>query len=688
MKKISNKIKNIKTKIVEFNYKEYANTNKQFIAFVLSNLINASLLRFFTVHNYFAIKPLLADLAVILLFGSFVYLFKTKKQFTYLMVISFIFTLICIINSLYYTYYMSFASFSLIAVSLTVVDVGDAVIKNVLQFKDFLFLWQLIFMLIYHRHLRKTKYYEFAGKKENRKKRFTGTIISGVVVYALFFMTVTSVEFSRLSKQWNREFLVTKFGVYTYQLNDLFKSLDAKFNTLFGYDNAAKKFREYYDENTIKMVKNDYSNIFEGKNIVLIHAESMQNAALNQSFNGNEVTPNLNRLKNEGIYFSNFYAQASSGTSSDSEFTLSTSLLPVTNGAVAVSYWNREYESLQKMLRDQKEYNTLSFHANNGEFWNRNNFHKSLGYNTFYSKNSFKVTEENSIGLGLSDKEFFKQLVPILKKEYTEKGKFLATTIMLSNHTPFDATDKYGDFETNIKEEVVENDAEGNPVTKEVTYPYMEDTKLGNYFKSAHYADSALGEFIDELDEAGLLDNTVVVIYGDHDAKLPKSDYVRLYNYDKENDKVLDKDDENYREVDYYDYELNRSVPFIIWTKDKQFNQVVNTAMGMVDITPTLCNMFGLTPKYSLGVDIMSVDNNVVPFPNGNWLTNDIYYNSQKDEYKVINPNAIIDRDTISKNSEIASKKLEISNDIILYDLIKNENKKERLDRVEGEANE
>ena len=110
--------------------------------------------------------------------------------------------------------------------------------------------------------------------------------------------------------------------------------------------------------------------------------------------------------------------------------------------------------------------------------------------------------------------------------------------------------------------------------------------------------------------------------------------------------------------------------------------------MGMVDITPTLCNMFGLTPKYSLGVDIMSVDNNVVPFPNGNWLTNDIYYNSQKDEYKVINPNAIIDRDTISKNSEIASKKLEISNDIILYDLIKNESKKERLDRVEGEANE
>ena len=127
---MKNKLKNIKNKIINFNYKEYANTNRLFIAFVISNLINGMLLRFVTVHNYFAIKPILADLAIILLLGSFVYLFKAKKQFRYLMVISFIFTLVCIINSLYYTFFMSFASFSLIAISLSVVDVGDAVFKN------------------------------------------------------------------------------------------------------------------------------------------------------------------------------------------------------------------------------------------------------------------------------------------------------------------------------------------------------------------------------------------------------------------------------------------------------------------------------------------------------------------------------------------------------------------------------
>ena len=674
MSKIKNQIKKIEKGIKEFNYKQYISTNKQFIAFVISNVINACLLRFFTVHNYFAIKPVLADLAIVLILGSFVYLFKAKKQFTYLMVVSVIFNIICIVNSLYYTYFMSFASFSLIAVSLTVIDVGDAVVKNVLQFKDFIFLWQLVFIVAYHFYLKRKKYIEYAGPKENRKKRFTGTLISGIIIYALFFATVTSVEFSRLSKQWNREFLVNRFGVYTYQLNDLFKSLDAKFNTLFGYDNAAKEFRDYYNENTIEFKNNEYTNIFEGRNLIVVHTESMQNAAINQEFNGEQVTPNLNRLKDEGIYFSNFYAQASSGTSSDSEFTFSSSLFPVTNGSVAVSYWNREYETIQKLLKE-KGYNTLSFHANNGDFWNRNNLHKSFGYNTFYSKSSFSVDEENVIGLGLSDKEFFKQLVPILKKEHDENGKFMATLIMLSNHTPFDDVDKYGEFETNIKE-TLENG-------EEKVYPYMEGTKLGNYFKSAHYADSAIGELMEELDAEGLLDNTVVVFYGDHDAKLPKSDFVRLYNYDKETDSVIDKEDENYKPVDYYEYEINRAVPLIIWTKDRQFNQTINTAMGMVDVMPTLSNMFGLKPKFALGNDIMNLNSNIVSFPNGNWLTNDIYYNSQKDEYKVINPNAIIDKDTISKNNEITSKKLQVSNDIILYDLIKNE--KDKLDKVEGD---
>ena len=652
MKKRVNKIIKI---FKEFDYKYYFNTNILFFTFVITNLINGMLLRFFTVHNFFAIKPVLADLAFVLLLGSFVYLFKPKNRFKYLLIMSIILNVICVVNSLYYTYYMSFASFSLIAVSLTVIDVGDAVTKQVMQPKDFLFLWQIVALTIMHIKLRRKNHYNKVAKSENKKKRFTGTLISAIVVYALFFMTVTSVEYSRLAKQWNREFLVTKFGVYTYQLNDLFKSLDAKFNTLFGYDNAAKEFRDYYSEKE-EHKTNDYTDMFKDYNLILIHAESIQNVALRQKFNGEDVAPTLNRLKDEGLYFSNYYAQASSGTSSDSEFTISTSLLPVTSGAVAISYWNRDYESIQKLLKNNG-YRVISMHGNTGSFWNRINFHNSLGYDKFYSKSDYKI--DDTIGLGLSDKSFFSQSVDIIKKEHDKNGKFMATLIMLSNHTPFDDLDKYGEFDVDIKEEVTNTNEAGELVSSTVSHPYMENTKLGNYFKSVHYADSAIDELLKKLDENGLLDKTLVVIYGDHDAKLPKSDFVRLYNYDKETDSIIDKEDENYIDVDYFKYELDRSVPFIIWTKDVKLSKTIDTAMGMYDAAPTVENMLGVTPTYNLGNDIMNLDDNLVVFPNGNWVTNNIYYNSQKDQYKILNMDYVINNDEITwlkKSCKIAGR--------------------------------
>ena len=126
----------------------------------------------------------------------------------------------------------------------------------------------------------------------------------------------------------------------------------------------------------------------------------------------------------------------------------------------------------------------------------------------------------------------FKQSITKLTKINAEHESWYGLLIMLSNHTPFSDTEKYGQFDVDIKETKTLEDG----TTEEVIYPYMEGTKLGNYFKSVHYADAALGEFMQALEENNLLDNTVFILYGDHDARLPKSDYNRLYNYDKYND--------------------------------------------------------------------------------------------------------------------------------------------------------
>jgi len=315
-------------------------------------------------------------------------------------------------------------------------------------------------------------------------------------------------------------------------------------------------------------------------------------------------------------------------------------------------------------------------HANNADFWNRRAMHNKLGYNKFYSKQDYEVEKENVIGLGLADKEFFRQSVEKISKINEEHEKWYGLLIMLTNHTPFSETDKYGEFAVDIKETITNEAGE----EETISYPYMEGTKLGNYFKSIHYADAALGEFITGLEENGLLDNTIIVLYGDHDARLPRKDYERLYNYDKETDDTLDKEDPNFKEYDSYQYELGRKVPFIIWSKDMEgtkYNFENTNVMGMYDASPTLGNMLGYYNKYSLGHDIFNIkENNIVIFPNGNWVNNKIYYNSQKAAYLPLSEEPISE-DNINSNTEYTNKLLDISNDIIVFDLLNKEKNKE-----------
>ncbi|MBP3765586.1 MAG: sulfatase-like hydrolase/transferase [Bacilli bacterium] len=657
--------------------KTYFTTNILFLTFIVTSIINEWLLRSLTVKNMFAIKPIISDITILLLIGAFGYLIKPKKQFRYFFGWSIFFTILCLINSMYYTNYVSYASFSLLETSLQIVDVGDAVVQNVMEIKDFCYLWQILAMFFVNKFLKRKKYFDKVEKIENGKVRAINTIIASIVFLFIFMSMLTSVDVSRLNKQWNRESIVMEFGAYTYQFNDLIATIKSELNPLFGYDKNAKDFREFYQNRNTEDKVNDYTGIFEGKNVLVIHAESIQNFLLNTSFNGIDVTPNLKRLASEGLYFSNFHSQESVGTSSDTEFTFSTSLMPASSGTVFISYYDRSYPTIEKFLKE-KNYYTFSMHGNNCTFWNRQATHKSFGYDNFYCyTKDFEIDE--TIGLGLSDKSFFRQVVPKLKGINDKYSNWYGLLIMLSNHTPFTDIENYSDYKVTMTYSHVNEDG----TTTELEAPFMEGRKLGSYFKSAHYADEALGQLMDDLDKEGLLDNTVVVIYGDHDAKLKKSEYLWYYNYNPETNTMLDSTDPNYRNVDFYDYELNREVPFIIWTKESKGNKLLNReiteAMGMYDVLPTLGNMVGFKDKYALGTDMMSLkdgDENIVVFPDGNWLTNKIYYNQGKGEYKVLDENAIISNDYIEKNSEIASKYISISNSIIVYDMVKKEEEK------------
>lgn len=673
---MKDKIKKKKTQLVqqvkrmkeEKVIQNYFKNNSLFVVFVCMCVLNSTCLRFFTMHtfeNYLAIKPIMSDVAIVVMIGSFSYLFKNKKRYTYLLVWAIIFTACCMINSIYYTFYTSFASFSMLSLTQFIAPVGDAVVENVLQLKDLFYLIPLFaFIFYYHYLVKKGKYQKYT--KPVRKTKWTHTFAGGAIIMIAFIISLSGLEVGRFIKQWNREYIVMRFGIYLYQGNDLVKSVQPKISAMFGYDKAKKEFEEYFkDKSETQDYTNKYTNILEGRNVIVIHAESLQDVALNRTFNGQEVTPNLNRLIKEGLFFSNFYSQVSVGTSSDTELTFTTSLMPTQNGTAFVSYFDRYYQSIPKMMKE-KGYYTFSMHANNADFWNRRTMHESLGYNKFYSKETYEVNSDNLIGLGLSDKSFFAQSIEKLKTIKNDHEKYYGLLISLTNHTPFSETDKYGEFDVDIKETVT---LEGG-TTKEVSHPYLEGTKLGNYFKSVHYADAALGEFFTKLDEEGLLDNTVVVLYGDHDARLPRSDYVKMLNYDTTTDSVKDKNNSTYQEFNNYHYELNRKVPLLIWSKDQVVQGQVDSIMGMYDVLPTLGNMLGFYDRYALGHDIFEQgDDNIVVFPNGNWLTSKVYYNSQKGEYMSLKDEVISD-DYIQKNSTYTEKLLDVSNNIIVFDLL------------------
>ncbi|MBR2603791.1 MAG: sulfatase-like hydrolase/transferase [Bacilli bacterium] len=680
-KKVQKVKKNLIQSIKEINFKKilhdcihFIKYNRVFLSYVILSLISCKLLRLFTIEDGINIKAFLFDLAFILILGSFGYFFKPKNQFKYWLIILGFFTIINTINGMYYMFFTSFASFSLLETFAQTFTVSDSVVAK-LSYKTFVYIILLLIFIIHREVLKKKKYYYTVEKVEKRKKILPGVLITGAVILFISIGMLNKTDLSRLRKQWNREYIVERYGILVYQENDLVQTIKTKLDATFGKDKAAEEFINYFNENTRPKSNNEYTNKLEGYNVIVIHLESMMDFLIGLEINGQEVTPNLNKLTKESMYFDNFYSQVSVGTSSDAEFTLNTSLLPAQSGTVAVSYYNRNYVSLEKLLNEKKYY-TFSMHGNKATMWNRQNLHNSLGYERFYSQDDYDIDEV--IGLGLSDKSFFRQseekLLEIsnMVNDSDKYNNYFGTILMLSNHTPFE--DPYyleGENAFDVRYHTGRYDEEGN----EIIYDYLLDENmetLGRYIRSAHYADEALGEYMEYVKTHDEYNKTVFVMYGDHAAQIGKSEFGYYHNYNFETGEYYTKDDENYVDYDYYSNEVFKKVPLIIYTKDNSIKpDKISYPMGMIDVLPTIGNMIGIYNKYALGNDIFEVkDDNVVVFPNSNFLTKDVYYYATSDNYKILNPDAQLSADYVEEKKDYAELIIKESNDLILYNLI------------------
>jgi hypothetical protein len=336
-----------------------------------------------------------------------------------------------------------------------------------------------------------------------------------------------------------------------------------------------------------------YFGIAKGKNVLIVQLESFQNYVIGKKINGREITPNLNKLVNSDVlYFNNFHHQVGQGRTSDAEFLVNNSLYPLPTGSVYVRYPKNQFDSLPKILK-QSNYHTMSFHAFEKSFWNRQVMYKNMHFDRFYSKEDFSKKEE--VGWALGDYYFFDETVNYLQKA---PQPFYGFAVALSSHHPFDKLPaKY----------------------RTLNFGPYEGTTWSDYLSALHYVDYSVGELIKKLKETGLWENTVVMMYGDHDSGIPMDEKMAKF--------IGESPDELNREM------LIHRVPFIMHIPGLKEKGTHSQAVGMIDVTPTVLHLLGISDPtgHHLGVPFFDGKNHMLAFRNGSGIDGNLYFKASID---------------------------------------------------------
>lgn len=321
-----------------------------------------------------------------------------------------------------------------------------------------------------------------------------------------------------------------------------------------------------------KEKKGEYFGCAEGKNLILIQVEAMQNFVINRTYNGQEITPFINSLlKKDTFYFDTYYQQTGGGNTSDAEFATNNSLYGTMDTYTYKIYENNYWRGLPVLLKELG-YSTMAFHGYEGSYWNREAIYPGLGFDEFYDEDDYNVFE--ALGMGISDRQFFKQSFEVLE---TAKQPFYAFMVTLSTHYPFDI-DGYLKISSKDK-----------------------DTIFGDYLQSMSYFDRCLEELFGYLKESGLYENTIVAFYGDHFAMNPKTDEVQ-----ERMSEFLGWD---------YGYEDGMNVPLVIHVPGSGASETYSVAGGQSDFLPTIAYLMGFEELDTiyLGHNLCTVKTNFVP---------------------------------------------------------------------------
>lgn len=564
----------------------------------------------------FSISNLLMIIMSILtciLIVSLVLFFKRKKLvFT---IINLAISILLIADLDVMKYYYTPVSLNMIAsVDLRMLGgVGDSV-SNVMSIWDFLLIIDIpicIWLVVK----------DFFYKRVSNRKIKCGAIVIAVSLIAILLTTIPI----RACLDGTENKIIASTGPYYFHLKNTFDFLANKISNKSLSEKDKDVINKYFTEKNSN-TKSDYKGILKGRNVIVLQLEALQQFYIGAKVNGEEITPNLNKLIGESLYFNNIYYQVAGGNTSDAEFDTNTSMYPAKEGSAYALYQNNYFHSMPALLKEQG-YKAYSFHAYKNFFWNRDVMHYKLGFDRFYSEKDFKLDDMYgfSEGKGLSDISFYRQV-----REIQDKSQpYYSFMISLSSHHPFYAFDK----------------DTGMDVGK------YKNTFLGNSIKAQHYSDKAIGTLMQKLKDEGVYDSTVFVLYGDHSA-IPKSEFPALAEF-----LGLPQND--------FTWVSLQKIPLIIHCEGLDAGKIIDITGGQVDILPTLANLLGLDAPYAMGTDLLNASSNSAIFRNGSFVNGDVYYDNWKDTFYQLSKDTVLDNDADKVNmKDQAAKELRI-NDLI-----------------------
>ncbi len=388
-------------------------------------------------------------------------------------------------------------------------------------------------------------------------------------------------------------------------------------------DSTYKTLNNYFINRSITP-KNDHTGKFEGKNLIIIMMESVNEIAIYNK----EYFPTLYKMYHEGISFKNNYSPRNNCSTGNNEFTVLSSLFTINNTCTANAYASNKYPEAVFNIFNNAGYKTSGYHDYTQKFYRRAKTIPNLGANKYYGVEDLKIPYSTDY-TEADDKDMFKAA----KKYYMDEDKFMAYFATVTPHQSYIdsqiCSDRYYDK------------------YRDLGY----SSNLSRYLSKLQVMDEAFAELLNELKESGKLEDTVIAVFGDHFPYGLADSQINEYFNKNNAGYTINRNSTQNKNVD--------KTPMFIYNSGSE-PEVVEEYTTLIDLLPTLLNLFNLDydPRLYLGSDVFSKAHaSRAVFADGSWTNERGYYHAPNSSMKYVDgASKYTNEELIYINQEISTR--------------------------------